>query len=103
MPTTWPAKLTSEPPESPGSIGALVSIIPVSCSELPEPSSLAVMDWLSAVTLPVTTDGWPPLPSAFPMATTLWPVLTVAELPRLTVVRPEASCSCRTATSWVLS
>ena len=104
IPTTCPAELTSGPPESPGSIGALDWIIPVSCSELvDDPSSLAVMDWLSATTLPDTTDGVPPLPSAFPMATTFWPTVTVDESPRGTVCRPDAFCSCSTATSLVLS
>ena len=104
IPMTWPAELTSGPPESPGWIGALVWISPVSCSELlAEPSSLAVMDWLSDVTLPVTTDGCPPLPSAFPMATTFWPTVTVEESPKVTVCRPDAFCSCSTAMSLVLS
>ena len=37
MPMTWPAPLTSGPPESPGWMSALVWIRPVSCSEVPEP------------------------------------------------------------------
>ncbi len=102
MPTTSPAELTSEPPESPGSIGALDWISPVSCSELPEPSSLAVMAWFSPVTVPDTTEGVPPLPSALPMATTLSPTLT-EELASVTVCRFEAPCSWSTAMSLLAS
>src|ERR1700677_3430240 len=99
MPTTWPYAFTREPPESPGSIGALLSIRPVSCSCAPDSSSEAVMDWSSPVTVPVATDGVPPLPSALPRATTVLPTATELELPRLAMVRPEAFSSWITATS----
>ena len=74
-------------------MSALVSISPVSCSLTPESSSDAVIDWLRAVTVPAATDGVPPLPPALPRATTLSPVCTVEELPRLAMVRPDAFCS----------
>ena len=83
---------------------ALVSISPVSCSLLtPDPSSDAVIDWFSAVTVPVATDGVPPLPPALPSAVTLSPDCTLEESPRLAVVRPDAFCSWITATSWLAS
>ena len=51
MPMTWPAELTSGPPESPATMFALVWIIPCSVSDLTVPPwSLAVMVWLSPVT-----------------------------------------------------
>src|SRR2546430_2001326 len=65
MPTTWPAALTSAPPESPGLISASDWIMPVSCSEL-VPFSLAVIDWLRAVIWPSVTRGAPPRPRALP-------------------------------------
>ncbi len=43
-PITWPEVSTSAPPESPGWMLALVAIKPLNCSEVPSPSSLAVMD-----------------------------------------------------------
>ncbi len=101
MPTTSPLVLTRGPPESPGWMPALVSISPLSCSALPADSSEAVMVRPVPVTLPVATDGVPPLPPALPSATTFWPLCTPEEL-RLTVVRPEAFCSWSTATSLVL-
>ena len=103
MPITCPAVLTSGPPESPGWIGALSLMSPLSCSEVPDPSSEAVIEELRPVTLPVATDGVPPLPSALPSATTFWPTATVEESPRFTVCSPEAPWSCRTATSLVVS
>jgi len=102
MPRTSPSVLTSGPPESPGWMGALWPIIPVSCSASPAPASDAVIDWPSPLTRPLTTDGVPPLPRALPSATTFCPVWAPAEL-RVTVCRPEAFWSCSTATSWVLS
>ena len=84
-------------------MSALVWISPVSCSLVPERSSDAVIDWFSAVTVPAATDGVPPLPSALPSATTLSPICTVEESPRLAMVRPDAFCSWSTATSWLAS
>src|SRR5580693_9625505 len=98
MPTTAPNWLTSGPPESPGWMSALDSIRPLSCSEVPEPSSDAVIDWLRAVTWPGATDGVPPAPPALPSPTTLLPTLTVLELPMVAVFRPEAPLSWSTAT-----
>ena len=102
MPTTSPWVLTSGPPESPGWMPALVWIRPWSRSALPADSSEAVMVLPVAVTLPVATDGVPPLPPALPSATTFWPLCTPEEL-RLTVCSPEAFTSWSTATSRVLS
>ena len=102
MPMT-PAELASGPPESPGTMSALVWIIPFRVSEAVEPpSSLAVMVWFSAVTWPgaVVMVPWP---SAFPMATTAFPTLTEAELPIGTVVSPDAFRSWINATSPVWS
>ena len=69
MPTTCPALLTRGPPESPGWTLAFTSMSPVNCSGLLPSSSLAVMDWLSVVTVPGATLGVPPVPPALPMAT----------------------------------
>ena len=90
MPMTWPCEFTSGPPESPASMLAFVSISPVSCSDEPEPSSVAVIAWLSAVTAPGATAGVPPVPPALPSATTLSPTLTVEESPVDAVVSPDA-------------
>jgi len=83
-------------------MSALLSMRPLSCSEL-APSSLAVIDWLRAVTEPVAVLGVPPVPPALPMPTMASPTLTDDELPRLTVVSPEAFFNWRTATSPVTS
>ncbi len=80
---------------------ALVLIIPVSRSELPEPSSTAVIEAPSPVTCPVATDGRPPLPPALPTATTFWPTPTLEESPMVAVFSPEAPVSLSTAMSWV--
>ena len=82
---------------------AFVSIRPLSCSDVPSPWSLAVMDWLRAVTVPPAALGVPPVPPAFPMPTTSWPTEALDELPRFAVVRPDALWSCSTATSPVRS
>ena len=103
MPITCPAVLTSAPPESPGWMAALWWMSPDSCSDVPEPSSEAVIDALRPVILPTATDGVPPLPPAFPSATTFWPTAADEDLPVLTVCSPEAPCSCSTATSWLRS
>jgi hypothetical protein len=63
--------------------------------------SLAVMDWSSAVTEPVTSAGVPPAPSALPMATTEAPTLMSEDRPSGVVVRPETFWICRTAMSSV--
>src|SRR5437879_12615240 len=44
IPMTWPAELTSAPPESPGLMVASLWIIPFKVSEWPLPS-LAVVGW----------------------------------------------------------
>src|ERR1039457_5744082 len=66
-------------------------ISPVSCSAVPDDSSEAVIDWSRPVTLPVATDGVPPLPPALPSATTFSLLCTPDEL-RLTVCRLAAGC-----------
>lgn len=103
MPITWPAVLTSEPPESPDWTSALTSISPESCSLLPSRESLAVIAWSSAVIEPPALEGMPPVPPALPTATTGYPAFVVAESPSAAVRRPDAPCSCRTAMSWVES
>ena len=60
IPTTLPSVFTSGPPESPGSIGADIWIIPCRVSELPVPSSPAVTFWSSAVTEPGSRRGTAP-------------------------------------------
>src|SRR5215470_12118260 len=70
-PLTWPWELTSGPPESPAWMSALDWISPDSCSEVPEPSSEAVIDWSSAVTATDATDGVPSTPPALPRPTTV--------------------------------
>src|SRR5215471_7055315 len=102
-PITWPCEFTSGPPESPAWMSAFVSIKPDSRSDELEPSSDAVIDWLSAVTAPAATDGVPPTPPALPMPTTLSPTRTVDESPVVAVVSPEAPDSCSTAMSWLAS
>jgi len=52
---------------------------------------------------PVAVLGVPPVPPALPMPTMASPTLTDDELPRLTVVSPEAFFNWRTATSPVTS
>ena len=74
---------------------------PVSCSVLLEDSSDAVMDWSRAVTVPAAVLGVPPVPPAFPIPTTACPTETVLEFPNGATLRPEAFCSCITATSLV--
>ena len=99
MPITLPVLLTSGPPESPGWMGALWWMSPVSRSEVPAPSSEATIDAFRPAMCPTATAGVPPLPSALPSATTLSPTFAVDESPRAAVCSPEAPCSCRTAMS----
>ena len=81
---------------------ALVCSMPCSVSVFtPLPESLAVMVRFSAVMAPLVTVGLPPVPPAFPMATTPVPRFTLAESPTWTVLRPEAPCSLTSATSSV--
>ena len=85
MPTTLPALSSSGPPESPGRIGAFVSITPV--SRWRSPLSLStVIDLLSRMTLP-RTEMRRPIPPEFPTAVTLAPTVSVAEFPIVTVLR----------------
>jgi hypothetical protein len=102
IPITWPALLASAPPESPCWIAALVCIMWYRYSVVPEPWSLAWMDRSSALMIPGAGVA-PPRPSALPSASTAVPRLTCAELPKLTVGRPEASRSWSSATSSVSS
>ncbi len=71
-------------------MSALVSMRPLNCSEVPSPSSLAVIDWLSAVTVPPAALGVPPVPPALPTPTTCSPTETLLPVPSEAVVRPEA-------------
>ena len=103
MPITWPWLFTSGPPESPAWMFALVRIIPVSCSVVPEAWSLAVIICPRAVTLPAAAAGGPPRPPALPMPTTVSPTLTADESPTVTVLSPEACRSCSTAMSSLVS
>ena len=88
IPTTLPAAFRSGPPESPGSRAALVSIRPVRRS-LPPASSLTVIAWARPVTAPVVVVS-APVPLALPVAETVWPTLTVDELPIEMVLRFDA-------------
>src|SRR5579875_1378333 len=90
MPITWPAALASGPPESPGSIWALVCSIPCRVSDMPPPWSLAVIVRFSALMTPCATVDEPPCPSALPMARTGVPRVTWEEFPTFTVGSPEA-------------
>ena len=101
MPMTWADEFTSEPPESPGWMSALVSMRPVRFSELPPLSSLAVIDWLRATTDPPALLGVPPVPPALPTPTTASPTEACESV--VTVWRPLAPVSCTTATSPVRS
>src|SRR4030088_3549567 len=103
MPITWPEALVRGPPASPAWVAALVRMSPDSCSAVPDAASVAVIDWLRPVTVPVATDGVPSWPPALPMATTLLPTATLDELPRFAVGRPDAPCSWITAMSWLPS
>src|SRR6266566_2563912 len=100
IPITWPAELTSAPPESPGLMAASLWIMPFRVSERPLPS-LAVMVWSMASTWPCVTVGAPPWPSALPSASTASPALTLDESARVTVGRPETPSIWISATSAV--
>ena len=102
-PTTLPASSTTAPPESPGAMAASSWINPVSRLTEPSLSSRTEISWSRARTVPATVLGAPPSPPALPMARTASPTSTVDEDPRGATVRPVASSSRRTATSWVLS
>src|SRR6266849_3408156 len=100
IPITWPAELTSAPPESPGLMPASLWIMPLRVSERPLPS-LAVMVWSTESTWPCVTVGAPPWPSALPSASTASPTLTLDESARVTVGRPETLSIWISATSAV--
>src|ERR1700722_20414991 len=103
MPITAPSPLTSGPPESPCWMGAFVSIMPCSCSVVPAPLSLALMDWSRPWMVPCAVDGRPPWPPALPSASTAWPTLALLESDSVTVCSPEAPTSWSRATSSVES
>ena len=63
------------------------------------PSPLAVMVWLTAVMLPPTALGVPPVPPALPMPTIDAPTANLDEFPVTTVRSPEAFFSCSRAMS----
>src|SRR5262249_39397360 len=102
-PMICPSVFTSGPPESPGWMPALWWISPVSCSEVPAPSSEAVIDAPRLAMWPVATDGVPPLPSALPRATTFWPVAALLESPSVTGAGPDAPRSWMAAMSGLWS
>ena len=103
MPITWPLMFASGPPESPGTICALVCSMPCSVSRpFALPSSLAVMVSFRPVIEPMK-GGAPPWPSALPSATTTSPILTLDESPIGIVRKPDAPVSLITATSLDLS
>ena len=102
-PITCPEALTSGPPESPGWMAALVWIMPVSCSELPDVSSPAVICWFRATSEPPAALGVPPTPPALPRATTASPTEILEESPICADFRPEAFCSWMRAMSWLRS
>ena len=99
IPMTWPAELTSGPPESPGAMVALLSIMPVRCSGAAPPA--AVIDWSRATISPLLTLGVPPTPPALPIAATASPVVAVEESARVAVGSPAAPSSWIRATSAV--
>ena len=102
-PMTCPVEVLSGPPESPGTMPALIWIMPCKVSVLSAAaSSEAVMVLSSPVTCP-PAGMMAPVPSALPSASTASPVLTAVELPIGTVCRPVAPCSRIKATSTVLS
>ncbi len=103
MPTTLPVALTRGPPESPGWMLASVWMRPVSCSALAPPSSLAVIVWLRAVTLPLGRARRAAGTAGVADADDRVTLDDVDELPRGAVCRPEAPWSCSTATSAVRS
>jgi len=63
------------------------------------PPELAVIVWSSATMVPCETDGAPPWPSAFPIATTASPTFTEDELAKLTVGSPVRPSTLITAMS----
>ncbi len=103
MPMTCPAALTSGPPESPDTMPAFVWSIPCRVSDLTVPPwSVAVMVSWSPVIWPLAGTIWL-RPSALPRATTLSPILTLAESPTGTACRPDGLCSWISAMSPVTS
>ena len=92
MPMTWPEVSTSEPPESPGWMSALVSMRPVRFSALPPLSSLAVMDWLGRSPSPRPCWGSRRRRRRCPMPTTASPTAAAPVLVE-TVWRPLALVS----------
>ena len=67
-----------------------------------EPSLWVVMDWRRASTEPVAELRWSTVPLPSPTAVTASPVVTPS-VSGVTVASPEASASCRTATSFEAS
>src|SRR6185369_11144538 len=103
MPMTWPAALTSGPPESPDTMPASVWNIPCSVSEVTVPPwSLAVMVLSTPVMRPGAETIWL-RPSALPRAVTASPTLTLLESPSGTWCRPDGFCSWISAMSPVTS
>src|SRR6185312_9809755 len=98
MPITWPAELTSAPPESPGAIGASLWMRLVRCSLRPPPV-LAVISCASAVTWPWVALGVPPLPPALPKAATRSPTWTPVLSASSTVGSPVMPSTWISATS----
>ena len=77
MPTTWPAALTSGPPELPGLMAASVWMRPSSCTPW------AARSRSMADTMPRVTVGSPPRLRALPMAMTSSPTCRSSDEPEL--------------------
>ncbi len=69
-PTTWPAPLTTGPPESPARTGAANSMSPVNSSEVPVSASSALTVRPKPVTVPTSRVNGASVPMALPSATT---------------------------------
>ncbi len=96
---TVPAEPASGPPESPGSIRAVVASMPRSVSLNPAAPSSAWIVRPVPVMTPGETAGEPPEPAWFPKEMTGEPAATVAESPRGAAASPAAGLIRRTAIS----
>src|SRR5262245_42130681 len=102
MPMTSPSPSYVAPPESPEITSALISIRPVSLSAAWLPSLWVVMSLSVPVTVPSAAEKVEVDPPASPTAVTAAPT-AIPSVSGVTVARPAASCSWRTATSSLAS